>query len=223
MLRLIVVFTSILASAVIIVWLLITSARQDVRELGKELGKLTGQVALVTVIGGVLVQEYNRRREQTAALNEFRKSVLKSLVRSYADAKASRRLLRAKCRVRRASSEMPVVVELPRIAYEERMGSLNDTQLELEILIHDLNTFSGAFVERNEIRKLVGKMENYLNTLISEYEHALREASGEDCVQLDRLPRLGDFIHGRKDSLFRKNFTSSFHKALSMIQAERLL
>jgi hypothetical protein len=223
MLKIIAAFSATLGAAAIIVGILITNPRSEVRELGKELGKVVGQVAFVSAVGGVLVQEYNRRRERAVALSEFRKNLLKTFVRAYADAKSCRRLLRAKCRVRKASIDSPATIELPRLTYEERLGALNDTQLELEIIIHDLNAFSGAFTKRNELRKLVGKMENYLNTLISEYEHALRESGDGECIQLDRLPRLSDFVHGRKDSLFRQNFTSCFHNALSMIQSERLL
>jgi len=223
MLRIIVAFSTTLAAAVIIVAILITNSNQDVRNLGTELGKLVGQVTLVSVIGGVLLQEYNRRRERAGALTEFRKGLLKTFVRSYADAKSCRRLLRAKCRARKPADDSPPIVELLRLTYEERMGALNDTQLELEIIIHDLHAFPGAFAKRNELRKLVVKMENYLHALISEYEVALRELDDGDFIRLDRLPKLDDFIHGRKGSFFRQNFTSCFHKALSMIQAERLL
>jgi len=223
MLKLAATFASILIVAVMAVWLLMTNPRQDVRDLGSELGKLTGQVALVTLVGGVLVQEYSRRHQQQEALNEFRKSVLRGLVRSYTDAKSCRRLLRARCRVTKSQSDGTPTVQLSRTVYEERMGSLNDTQLELEILVHDLNTFPAAFAKRNEIRGAVSKMEHYLNTLITEYEHALREVDTDHPIELALLPRLSDFIHGRKDSLFRRNFTSCFYRALSMIQAERLL
>jgi len=169
MLRIIVAFSTTLAVAVIIVAILITNSNPDVRNLGTELGKLVGQVTLVSVIGGVLLQEYNRRRERAGALTEFRKGLLKTFVRSYADAKSCRRLLRAKCRARKPADDSPPIVELLRLTYEERMGALNDTQLELEIIIHDLHAFPGAFAKRNELRKLVVKMENYLDWMKSAY------------------------------------------------------
>jgi len=215
-------FLSILACVALIVWLLITSNNPQVRELGKELGKLAGQVTLVAVVGGIIVQEYNRRRARHVAVNEFRKTILRNLIHSYVGTKKSRRLLRARFRVCDGPDNNKTRLELSKLAYDEQMGSISETQLELEILVHELITFSDAFSHKNEIRRFLTKMESYLGTLITEYETSQREGGHTEFIELDKLPRLSDFIHGRKDSFFRKNFTRSFHSALSLIRSERL-
>jgi len=220
--KIIVVFLLIVSFATILVWLLITSANKEARDLGKELGKLTGQVTLVAVMGGIIVQEYERRRKQSEAVNEFRKTVLRNLVHAYAGAKKIRRLLRTRCRCRYGQQADEVVIEIPRLVYDEQMGSLSETQLELEMLVHELNTFSGAFDKRNLIRRSVKKMEEYLRTVVTEYEVYLRNMEEDEYVSLDQLARLSDFFHGRKRSFFRRNFTGTFYSALSLIQEERL-
>ena len=217
-----VVFLSILVCAIALAWLLITSENTQARELGKEIGKVTGQAIFAAIIGGIIVQEYNRLRERSAAINEFRKTILRNFIHSYVGAKKSRRLLRSRCRLCDGTEGSDSQLEISRLAYDEQLGSLSETQLELEILVHELNTFSEAFSKRNEIRRFIVKMESYLGTLITEYESSLRETKDAEFIKLDRLTRLNDFIHGRKDSFFRKNFTQSFHSALSLIQAERL-
>lgn len=101
-------------------------------------------MTLVAVVGGIIVQEYNRRRERKEAINEFRKTVLRNLIQAYAGAKKSRRLLRARCRLRNQQGD-EAGIEIPMSVYEEQMKSLNDIELQLEMLVHELNTFSDAF------------------------------------------------------------------------------
>ncbi|HEX5717352.1 MAG TPA: hypothetical protein VF179_14425 [Thermoanaerobaculia bacterium] len=220
--RIVAAFISILSAAALLVWLLLTHGNKQAQELGKELGKLTGQVTLVAVLGGIIVQEYNRRRERSEAVNEFRKTVLRNLIHAYAGAKKSRRLLRARCRLRNQLQGDDIRIEIPRLVYEEQMGSVNEIQLELEMLVHELNTFSDAFSTRNLIRGSVHKMQKYLGTIITEYEKSLRETEDSECIPLDKLVQLSDFVDVRKDSYFRRNFTGSFYSALSLIQKERL-
>lgn len=216
------IFLSILAGITLLVWLLVTSKNPQLQELGKEIAKLTSQVTLVAVVGGIIVQEYNRGRQRTAAINEFRKTVLRNLIHSYVGVKKSRRLLRSRCRISGAPAGCEGQLQLSKLAYDEQMGSISETQLELEILVHELLTFSHAFSHQNEIRKFLRKMESYLGTLITEYESSQREITDVDFIALDPLTRLSDFIHGRKDGFFRKNFTKSFHSALSHIRADHL-
>jgi hypothetical protein len=214
--------SSILFADIVTVWLLITARNEQIRELGKELGILTGQAVIVAVIGGIVVQEYTRRRERTAAINEFKKTILKNLVHSYGEAKKSRRLLRARCRVRKNQSDGPKEVKVSRIAYEEQMGSLSETQLAFEVLIVELNTYPDTFARSKEIRRFIDKMEKYLGGLITEYETSASEAPDGAFLSVDEMERLSDFIHGRRDGYFRRNFTSSFHEALKLVQGERL-
>lgn len=96
--KIVLVFLVILIFASLLAWLLLASNNPQTRELGKELGKIIGQAVFAALAGGIIVQEYNRQRERNAAINEFRKTVLRNFIRAYVGTKKSRRLLRARCR-----------------------------------------------------------------------------------------------------------------------------
>jgi hypothetical protein len=168
-------FLLILACAAALASDLIASQDKSKHQLGVELGKLVGQVLLVGVVGGIVLHEYNHRRERQAALNEFRRTPLRNLVDAYARTKKSRRLLRSGCRARGPLRSGQRQLVLRRVVYDEQLGSLNDTQLQLEIIVHELSMYGETFRKRAEIRSHVDKMENYLGTVITEYESALRD------------------------------------------------
>jgi hypothetical protein len=220
--RALLAFISLLLATIVVAALLLQSEDSTTQELGKELGKMVGQVLLVTLAGGVLLQEYGRRRDLKAAAAELRKTMLSSLVESYMQTKKCRRLLRAKSRLPLDSPPASFDLALPQQIYEESMGTLNDTQLELEWLIQDLHSFPSAFHRRDEIRKPVDKMKNYLGTLITEYETSLRTDREAGMIRWARLERLSDFLHGKKGSYFRQNFTRCFHEAVALMRVDLL-
>jgi len=223
MIKLTAIFLSVLAGSTLVVCILMSSLDSDVRDLGKELGKVTAQVALVAVLGGVIVQEYNRKRDRKSAVNEFRRTILRQLIQAYTGTRKSQRLLRARCRVRDTGNGDEKRAEIPRSTYNKQLKALSDIQLDLEVMIHELNTFSGAFSRRNTIRNYIKRMQEYLARLGVEYEHGLGKTEELlQCVAIADLPRLEDFTRTGKNSEFRKKFVSSFHSALQLIQAERL-
>ncbi|MGQ0650050.1 MAG: hypothetical protein ACT4P7_21075 [Gemmatimonadaceae bacterium] len=218
MIKLVLGFVVAIGAAIATAACLLASDNSTLRDLGKELGKLTGQVVLVTVIGGVILQEYNRRRDQKSERRERRNRMIGILVESYSSAKRSRRLLRAKCRATPPAVGAADGLHLSRVTYEEQMGSLNDVQLSLEMLIHDFMTFPETFKRQDEIKRAVERMENYLGTLITEYENGHRLVDDSQPVHVAGVHRFADFLHGKKDSFFRKNFTYSFRIALALMR-----
>lgn len=208
----------------IIIILFLTSGHQKAKDFGFELAKLSTQLILIVVFGGILIQEYNRKRERKQALNDFRKMILRELIRAYADAKKARRLLRAKC-VSKANDKNEDVGEIPYVVYEEQIHNINDVQLRLEILVDEIDTFKEAFTNEVKLKEQLDTMEKYLRRLISEYEKISSTNGHLECIPLARLNRLSHFIRrgtGTEKSQFGKEFTPVFLKSLELIRAESL-
>jgi hypothetical protein len=188
-----------------------------------ELFKLSAQALLVAVAGGFLVQEYTRRRERESATNEFKRQLLTDLVHAYSKAKRARRSLRASLRsADPEASTQPLVGSLPREEYRTQMINLGEAQTELEMLVHQLNTFLEYFEDARPIRNSVQGMQRYLDSLTDEYENASSRAEGEGLIDLGGLRVLPEFLASTSESEFRKRFTRRFQAALSEIQRERL-
>src|SRR4028119_500464 len=178
--------------------------------LGMELFKLAGQVFVVAVAGGFLVQEYNRRRERQAAVNEFRRQVLRDLSDAYGKAKRARRALRAKSRITGTREDGTSDARLSLRDYEQQMSVLSEAQLELEIIVHQLNTFEESFEDRGAIRNQITKMQDYLDRLTDCLEEAGGTSSDQDDIALRDLTFLPEFLSQRPSSQFRARFTKRF-------------
>lgn len=199
------------------------------RQVALELAKLATQALLVGFAAGVLVQEYGRRRERKTAVNSFRKSIYTSLVHVYSNTKRSRRILRARCQS--LSADRPAENAergVPRDVYEAQMLYINDTQLEIEIMRHEIRGISKAFSDRETLLAHLKTMDGYLDELIDEFKDDYSRISASvTCLPLQNLPKLSDFLLSGKtergnESKFRTEFGHSFREALTLIQQERL-
>ena len=208
----------------VIIFFLLTHGDREIRLFGFDVAKLLIQLILIVVFGGILIQEYNRKRERKEALNDFRKMILRDLIRAYADTKKARRLLRAKCGPK-ANAEDNNVGEVPYVVYEEQIHNINDIQLRLETLKHELDTFKEAFTDESELKSCIESMEKYLRRLVTEYEKISATDSPRECLSISQLNHLKNFIHrnpGKELSPFTNDFTSIFRRSLELIQAESL-
>lgn len=216
---------SLLVSTVVVVVVLVVGIslvlfgeNAEVRSVGMELFKLGGQVVVVAAAGGFLVQEYNRRRAREAAVNEFRRRILNDLIGAYGKAKRVRRALRARFRRAAPESERRILAS----DYEAQIERLGDAQLELEMIVHQLNTFFDSFSERGAIRNHIVKMQDYLDRITDEYENVSAERGATGSFSLDELEVLREFLTTHRNSAFRERFTRRFQAALELIQAERV-
>jgi hypothetical protein len=197
------------------------------QQLALEMAKLSTQALLVVFGAGVLVQEFNRRRERKAAQNAFRKAIYTRLVRAYTNTKKSRRILRARCCQLKTYATSNVEQRgVRRSAYKAQLVSVNDTQLELEILLHEVRTFSSHFKDHEPLEKGIADMEKYLSAIISEYEKASDIDAVDGCLPLSELPELEDFLKPASEQTgpteFRKHFGEPFRAATTVLQLERL-
>lgn len=233
--RLFVIFSiGLFTVFVILYFLLLNDEDTKLYKFGFELAKLTAQMILIAFFGGILLQEYNRKRERKEARNEFRKSILKDLHRAYTDTKKSRRVLRAKCTLKDSKKTLPLT------DYFEEMKNINDVQLRLEVLLIEIEIYREAFSETetitdkngNPLEKLtlwvrIKEMEEYLDSLIKEYESILSEHSNENFVIIEKATALEGFMIKKEETApnktpFQIGYSSKFKQFLETIKSENL-
>lgn len=217
----------ILLVDVIAIYLMIkygtSSNNEELRKLGYETIKLSIQLFLVVLVGGILIQKYNRSRARKDAVNEFRRATLRDLSRAYSEVKGVRRIIRAKCEPIPETETEPASNCVPIKVYDEHIVTINKTQLELEILGRELRIIKEVFNETNKLRSYIENMEKYLGEIISEYEAQVKNHIGAVSIPLSELPRLRKFIAKIEDndSNFAE-FSDGYRYALRLIQEERL-
>jgi hypothetical protein len=217
---------AILAVDVFAIYLMIrhgkASGNEELRKLGYETIKLSIQLFLIVLFGGIVIQEYNRNRARKDAVNEFRRDILKNLSRVYSDVKGVRRILRAKCELMTNQETENVEDCIPLTIYDEHLSTINAAQLELEIMVRELKIIKGVFKNTAELISHIKRMEKYLGKVISEYETVVKEHRGTTSISLSKLPRLKAHIIKGEESDFFLGFSNSYHEALIIIQEERV-
>lgn len=232
--RLFLIFGIGLFTVFVILFFLLNSDNPNIKQFGFDLAKLTAQLILIAFFGGILLQEYNRKRERKEARNEFRKSILKELHRAYADTKKSRRILRAKCFIKDSKKTLPLT------DYFEEMKNINDVQLRLEVLLIEIEIYREAFSETetitdkngNTLEKLklwvrLKEMEEYLDSLIKEYESVLSKHSSDNIVIIEKATALDGFMIKKEETApnktpFQIGYSSKFKQFLETIKSENL-
>ena len=183
-----------------------------------EFVKFLIQLLIIVILGGILIQEYNRSRERIKNLNEFRKTLLTNLIQAYFKVKKARRILAANTISANSNKE-----EIPCSVYEAQIIEIIDAQLEFENHYYQLNTFRYTFSSES-IKKLIPKaerMEKYLNELIKEYrELKVPFSSSSPAIDTSKLPKLKDFFINSNN--FGAKFSNYFHESFELIQSEIL-
>jgi hypothetical protein len=180
-----------------------------------EAAKSLLQIGVVSVIGTVLsllVHQYQneaealqkkteadrldaeKQRDEHRKCLEYREALLLSVLSKTIDAynrtKRARRLLRGRAISTRGETKVVLAEE-----YDKWFDAINDAQLDLESLVHDIKTSEKAFSRPELLRESLRSMEKYLNDLITEYERsrALFSCDGHT-LPLDQLPKLTNFL-----------------------------
>jgi hypothetical protein len=65
-------------------------------------------------------------------------------------------------------------------------------------------------------------MGQYLSEVIEEYENNVREHRGNASISLSALPKLRAMVIKSKNGSDFRKFSDSYHKALTIIQEERV-
>lgn len=206
---------------VLAIYLMIKYGNSDVKALGYETIKISIQLLLVVLFGGIFIQEYNRARARKATVNDLRRTILRDLSRAYSDVKGVRRILRAKCESTTNNETRLAEDCLPLPVYDLHISTINATQLELEIMVRELGIITGIFKEQNKLSGYIKRMEKYLNGIIREYETTVKKYRGKTSISLSELPRLKALMLKSAESDFDE-FASSYKNALLIIQEERV-
>ncbi|HEX8564492.1 MAG TPA: hypothetical protein VF648_02400 [Pyrinomonadaceae bacterium] len=194
---------------------------EELGKLGYETIKLSIQLFLIVLVGGIFIQEYNRARARKDAVNEFRRTFLRDLLRIYSDVKGARRILRAKCESRTDGKTTIAEDCIPITIYHEHISTINANQLELEIMVRELKIIKGVFKNTVVLIDFIKGMERYLNKVISEYETIVKAHRGATSIPLSEVPRLKALVVKGEGSDFLE-FSSRYHEALIIIQEERV-
>jgi hypothetical protein len=194
-------------------------------EFGKEVAKSLLQLVFVSVLGtlvSLLVNEYNRQRRRVENLEEFRKNLLSKLHRSYADAKRTRRLLRAGAFIPSyygtLNEEAQVNVEF----YDAQARVLNDVQLDLEIIAKDAETNPYAFSEPKAVQQPIRTMEERLKLVIKEWQKVRGNFVPEEEIRIKSLPVLMDFVAPSDKSQFALCFIGNYVEAVKSLRRDIL-
>lgn len=191
----------------------------EFKNLGYDTIRLSIQLILLVLFGGLIVQEYNRTREKKDARNEFRRDVLKILSRSYSDIKGVRRIIRANCSLPETGEKADCINP---VLYNEHMAIINSTELELEMLARELEITKEVFAETSNLIHYIKKMGKYLSKVIDEYETELKKHNDKKTIPLSALPKLGAMISKEDSEHGFTYFSYRYHLALEIIQNERL-
>ncbi len=157
-------------------------------------------------------QNHDKQREFNRKAIEYREDLLKSTLRrtmtSYNQIKKARRLQRASA-VELDSLGKVVVAE----QYDKCFDLVNDSQLELDNLVRDVENSAPAFSSPSLLAKQLRSMEGYLSEIITEYEENRGLIPTDTGKQpLEKLPHLSRFIETySEDSPFDIGVVIPYH------------
>lgn len=212
------------------VTLYVRGVRAD--SLDMEFAKALLQVGVVSVAGAVLSilvfghqrnldrdqRERESRREAAERTEELLKGTLARITAAYNRAKRARRKMRALGRQRSGETTL-----ISHAAYDALMAEINDAQLDIETIKSDVTTTRLAYNAPDPLISCLHDMEAYLGELIEEYEQS-RSLIGvsNDTTDLNKLPRLMDFLGPSKDSDFSRRFSDQHSAARASLRQSLL-
>ncbi|MER5456331.1 hypothetical protein ABT008_16240 [Micromonospora sp. NPDC002389] len=196
------------------------------RSVGAETYKILLQFVLVVVLGGavaLIYQATNRdadlrllqaRREEERALvvRETRQRHLRELIEQYHVVKRSRRMIRAHALTSPfGKPDIRVVVA----KYDEFMQVILDAQLWLEGFAHLVRADDEIFPADPTLIRNLRSAEEYLRSLIAEYESLMPTIRNDTEIAYSAFPKLAEFVGPYADSdHFRSLFVHPINAVL---------
>jgi hypothetical protein len=192
-----------------------------VKDLPTETYKALLQLVVIAVAGhvvSILITKANNERLDLLSANELRNRLLDRLNKCYVDVKKIRRIVRATAYKVVIDQAPHLYVE--RAKFHEFLQLINDAQLELELVSKDVESNKMLFADSVDIILRLDSMEEYLNTIIDEYEHSTVTPVEEprDCYAVDSFENLSDLLGNYKTSIFRRQFVHPYYASLESIR-----
>lgn len=191
------------------------------RGIFKEFIKFFIQFVFIVLGGGILVQEYNRGRQKKAELKSFRKEIYKSLVEVYLKTKRIRWVLRANCKNSEVNYQL----------YKEEMAKIIDIKSSLEIIIHEIDSYSKPLINiKQDLDQNLKKMEDYLRELLKEFHGSPQVADSSGKINTITLPYYSQFINSipndpnanNSGSDFSSRYRTHFYSSLNLLKENEL-
>lgn len=198
------------------------AASGKVSDIYSETYKTAIQLLVVAVTGHVvtfLVAKLNHEREETRAKDEFRRKIIEKLNEAFIEVKRLRRLTRAANTPE--AGGYPEALEVN--SYQSLMEEVNEVQLRIELIAKEVEAFQSLFGRYAELQANIDKMEEYLNSIINEFEHGAPVQSGRPAsFSLQDLPKAADYLGEYKGSKFRTEFIKPYYLGLDILRSELL-
>jgi hypothetical protein len=190
-----------------------------VKDMETEVFKITLQFVFLAAFGqlvSLLVTRHSQKREESKAKDELRKDLVKRLNQQFVDCKKLRRLLRSKSE-RRSDDGLPLTVRQSQ--YDDALSTLNDIQLNLELLCKDIEGAQALFDSFDAAYTGASSMEEYLNRIVDEFENTSPQTERDPpVIYYTSLPRLFDLLGPYKPSKFRTNFVHAYYTTLDELK-----
>jgi hypothetical protein len=136
-------------------------------------------------------RDVERRRDERERKDALLRALLEETLANYHEVKRARRLLKARVWAREDGDRIDLRV------YDEHLATINDAQLNFELLKRTVNVISDDRLKGTELDKRFGAIEEYLQTLVREYEKQRRHiAHAPDGTSIAELSALRGFVEG---------------------------
>jgi hypothetical protein len=180
-----------------------------------EISKTFLQLLGIGVLGALAkwsFDEYSLSRQRSAAINEFRKEIL-------------RRLVSVTNQVRKTF----VLIEAARStrSYDQQMRLIIAARQELSLIRHEIDTVKETFLKWSAIENSIKAMESYLDDLIKEYSDNYFKLSAIQKSNpvavwpaMQELKYFGDLFKPIKESKYQILYIKNYQSVLILIREE---
>lgn len=174
------------------------------------------------VFFGVIVAELLKRRDEERSRREKRREQRRAFrdraIAAYNASKSVRRYLRGAGFGPRVP---PRLDEVMLATLDEQMRALSTAQLQFEQLYREADAPGAPFADRDAVRGPLGKIEDYLNQAIKEWEHGRAALAEEpDARTIRAWEYFSDFVSDKEDPHLDDNPTRAFDELERVVLAE---
>lgn len=195
-------------------------------EIKTQLAKSLIQLLVILITGTLIsqfVKEVDRKRRNSETLAVFRNEIRKRIDNCYQSVKSYRSKLRGSG-ITPELCRMPDQMSTGNIeSYRCQMESINEVQLDLEKIWHEVNSFSGVFSEPDQILKRVKVMSLYFRKLVDEYECNYCYLIAErDSISPPSFKKLENLVSTTKEGEFKKRFCDRYSEVVGLILTDAI-
>lgn len=166
-------------------------------------------------------QELNRISDENR--NQFIKNVLHELNEIYTGTKSARRMLRAKAFIvsyKEAIKNDNTIIDVK--IYDHYLEKINNYQLELETILSEINTDATIFRNHIQIQSSINQMQEYLHSLVKEYEdHRFNASTDPGPLTIKPLDKIKELVnHAKENGALKVKFIYPYKKAIAAIRKD---